>query len=390
MNKKLNVVFIGSFLYPHGFAATKRKQQFLDYIIQQGDCARVILTFKRSKGHEINDIKGIHKGIPYEALGPNVKPDILFPVNFLVMILKTLISLLVYKKKENNIIVAFGINIDTLLPLFFAKMIGYKIIFDIVEDFSTIKNSKIFKEKLKLFFLRTFPKIFRKILASGVTVISKYLYEKHTDFKIENPLVLVPISAENLYFQFKKKAKKSYHLLYSGTYGDKEGLPTLIAAFVNFSRFTDKTKLILTGNCPVDIIELLKTKLGSLDRVELTGRLSDDAYYQALKDADILLMTRTNSAFANAGFPYKLGEYLATMNPVICTDTSDVSLYLKHMKSAMIVPPDNVESLYQAMCHLFENPDLSKRLGKNGWKVCHTYFNPEINSQKFYNLLQAA
>jgi len=383
-NNKLNVIFIGTFLYPNGFAATKRKQQFLDHIAQKGGNARVLLTLKRACGHELNPQRGVFKKIPFEALGAEVKPDITFPLTFVIMTLKVFRRLRSIKNTDNNVVVAFGINIDTLLPLFFAKLIGYKIVFDIVEDFSTIE-----KLSFKLFFLRTFPKIFRRFLASGISVISTYLYEKHEKFENKIPVKLVPISAENLFVQLKKKPKMNFNFLYSGTYGDKEGLPILIEAFAKFSQYTDSARLVMTGNCPETIIQLLNKKLGSLSRVKLTGRLDEESYYQALVDADILLMTRTNSVFANAGFPYKLGEYLATKNPVICTDTSDISLYLKHMESSMIIPPDDANALCKAMCHLYDNPVLSKKIGENGYKVCKTYFNPKVNSRKFFDLLES-
>ena len=54
------------------------------------------------------------------------------------------------------------------------------------------------------------------------------------------------------------------------------------------------------------------------------GLIPDDDYYQFLKDADVLLMTRIDSPYANSGFPFKLGEYLATGNAVI-----DISTMLK-------------------------------------------------------------
>ena len=390
MKQKLNVIFIGSFLYPNGYAATKRKQQFLDYIKDKGDTVRVLLTLKRAKGHELNSVKGRYKGIPYEVVGSNVKPNSLFPITFLLMLVKAFQYLALNKKKHHkNIIVAFAINYHTLFPLLWGKILGYKIVFDIVEDFSTLQNSKTLKEKIKKFMFRAFPKIFKKFLANGISVISSYLYNDHENFIGSIPVTLVPISAENLFYLLDKSQSQTFKLLYSGTYGEKEGLPSLFDAFHKFSQFEKNTTLTLTGNCPDHIVELLKEKLGNLNKIELTGRLDDRKYYQKLKDADVLLMTRTNSGFANAGFPYKLGEYLATKNPVICTDTSDISLYLKDMESSVIIPPDDKNALYKAMCFLYENSTISKDIGEKGYKVCETLFHPVTNSKKFYQLLES-
>ena len=56
--------------------------------------------------------------------------------------------------------------------------------------------------------------------------------------------------------------------------------------------------------------ELLTRKLDKF--ILSTGFLLEDEYYKILPHSDVLLMTRINSKYANAGFPFKLGEYLAS------------------------------------------------------------------------------
>jgi len=388
MKKSINVIFIGAFLYPNGYAATKRKQQFLDYIIAQGDFARVLITMKLSQGHEFNDLKGIHNSVPYEVLGANVKPDILFPITILTFYGKSISRLIKYKKRDaKNIIVAFGINFDTILPLFFAKLIGYKIVFDIVEDFSTVTGEGKGK-RLKYWILRTFPKYFIKYIASGISVISSYLQKKYSDRIVNIPICIIPVSAANLFLELNKKQNNDFSLVYSGTYGQKEGLPILAEGFKKFSAFISNTKLILTGNCPDNVKNMFLGKLGNFENVLFTGRLNDDDYYRTLNNADVLLMTRNNSVYANAGFPYKLGEYLATGNPVIATRVSDVEIYLKDKVSVFIINPDDVNDLYSALVNIYQNRKFAREVGLRGKDVCKQYFNPEINSKSFYTLLQ--
>jgi glycosyltransferase involved in cell wall biosynthesis len=56
-------------------------------------------------------------------------------------------------------------------------------------------------------------------------------------------------------------------------------------------------------------------------------------------------MTRVGSGYANAGFPFKLGEFLATGNPVITTNVSDVSVYLENYKDCIIVTPEKINEV---------------------------------------------
>lgn len=56
------------------------------------------------------------------------------------------------------------------------------------------------------------------------------------------------------------------------------------------------------------------------DRNRHLGFLVDSAYSDTLSSAGILCMPRINNGYAYAvGFPFKLGEYLATGKPVIAT-----------------------------------------------------------------------
>lgn len=393
MKKKLNCVFLGPFLYPHGFAATKRKQQFLDCIIENGDYARVFITLKWAKGHELNNNKGVFKGISYEVLGKQVRKNLLFPFTFLCFTVKSCFRLWsVRKKHTRNIIVAFGINYDTVLLLLFAKAIGYRVVFDIVEDFSTLIFSNSLKGKTKRWFLVVLPDIFERSLISGVTVITKYLFDKYKKYP-GIPIEKVPVSAQNILIdktQIKNyfiNESQKFRLLYSGTYGEKEGFPTLIEAFSKLHKGFPDSQLVLTGNCPPPLKEKFLDAVQDDKAILFTGKLDEEDYYNVLDSVDVLLMTRTNSAYANAGFPYKLGEYLATGNPVISTQVSDISEYLEDKKNAILIEPDNVEDLYSAMHWVMQNPYEANEIGLKGKNVCKQYFNPVVNSNLFYKML---
>lgn len=391
MNKKINAIFLGSFLFPHGYAATRRKQQFIDYIIAKGGKARVLLTLKWAKGHEMNESTGIFKEVPYEIIY-NVKKNIVFPFTFTYSIIKSFFLLKNYRiNNKKNVIVSFGINFNTLFPLLFGRWLGYKIIFDYVEDFETLNVQTSSKKdilKHKISFLLN--KLFTNYLASGVSVISNYLMEKHSRRIKDKPIILVPISADNLQIERKNNVTldKNFTLLYSGTYGQKEGLETLFKAFENFSETHDEAELKMTGNCPKyikDKIKRLNNK--AIKKIILTGRLSEEDYFEELNKASVLMMTRNDSDFAHAGFPYKLGEYLATGNPVIASKVGDVPLYLTDKVSAILFSPENSNDLYSAIRYVYKNRSKADKIGEKGKQICKQNFHPQKNGEKFYKLL---
>lgn len=107
-----------------------------------------------------------------------------------------------------------------------------------------------------------------------------------------------------------------------------------------------------------------------------------------LANAYVLLITRNNSAFANVGFPFKLGEQLATGNPVITSKVSDVGLYLKNIESAFLINPEDPDESAEMLTFVYDNPELARTVGQKGRKACEQYFSPVTNSPAFYLLLK--
>ena len=389
---KLNVIFIGSFLYPKGYAATRRKQQFLDYLVWQGNKVRVLITLKWGKGQELNDDQGVHGCIPYELLGAGVKKNLLFPVTFLRYNFKSLYKLIKYKNKGvKNILVAFGFNFDTILPLIGAKLLGYKIVFDIVEDFTVKNNNDNFIKMITRYPFSTFNKWFKAVFSDAISVISTSLYNDYKE-RIDHSVLLklIPISADNAIKSFNNRLtfkSDNYRFLYAGTYGEKEGLSYLFDAFKQLVQIHPEIRLVLTGKCPNRIKRELDAEYNITEKIEYTGWLDDREYFQKLNSANVMLMTRNNSPFANAGFPYKLGEYLASGKVVISTRVSDVDIYLTDKVNVILVEPEDTQALYDAMKFVIDNKDKAIEIGTKGRTISQEYFNPTINSKMFYDLL---
>lgn len=98
-------------------------------------------------------------------------------------------------------------------------------------------------------------------------------------------------------------------------------------------------------------------------------------------------MTRNNTRFSNAGFPFKLGEYLATGNPVVTSQVSGIENYLVHKKSALFFEPGNVIELEKAISFLIENPSEAYLIGREGQKVFEDHFSADKNCKKLYEFI---
>ena len=93
-------------------------------------------------------------------------------------------------------------------------------------------------------------------------------------------------------------------------------------------------------------------------------------------------MTRTNSAYANAGFPFKLGEFLATGKPVVASNVSDVGKFFKDRHDSMLVKPGDRKDIVSAVEYLLANPEKAIEIGKRGREESYLVFRLSITRKR--------
>lgn len=115
--------------------------------------------------------------------------------------------------------------------------------------------------------------------------------------------------------------------------------------------------------------ELAKLKqqaksLGGLHMVSFLGQLPPEHMESLYTQADIFVSLERISvnAFCDA-FPDSLSEAMAFSLPVIVTDLPVVQELLVHEKNALLIPPDDVNALIDAIKRLGQDPSFAHALG---------------------------
>jgi glycosyltransferase involved in cell wall biosynthesis len=262
-----------------------------------------------------------------------------------------------------NLLYVYGPpSIDNLPAILYARKLGYKIIFDIVEDYDLARNiSKSFVHRTKMKIICQLTDRIRS-LADGVVVISSHLMNKYRNLTNgAMPLHLVSISVDmERYPQPERNFGNPVILFYAGSFGLKDGMPVLLDAFDALAARGHNVRLNMTGSGSAEVMTLLEVRIAASpykDRIRYLGFLDDSAYFEALSSADILCMPRIDIGYAQAGFPFKLGEYLATGKPVIASAVSDVPDMLKDLQDVMMVPPGSSEAIVDAAEFLIAHPE---------------------------------
>ncbi len=295
----------------------------------------------------------------------------------------------------NNIVYNYNYpDLKNIFFLMYAKMIGYKIIFDIVEDnrFEAhvgLVNKIRIKTSIILFKLSRF-------FTKSYVAISDHLYERASiNAKGKIPVHLIPITVNLNYFKVNGQQvnKNDLKIFYGGSFAPKDGLAYLLDAFEEVSKKDKNIKLILTGLGHPNDMEKIKAKIAASaarDRILFKGFLATDEYYSVLNSCDIFCMTRVNSRFANAGFPFKLGEFLAAGKGVVATSVGDVPKYLHNNENALLIRPDSADDIVGALSELIGNPDKIRTLGAGARRTAEENFDSEKVSMKLLSIFNAA
>ena len=167
----------------------------------------------------------------------------------------------------------------------------------------------------------------------------------------------------------------------------------LIEAFSRISSDFPNIKLYLIGDTSNEgEFKKLKEKISLLkieDKVVFTGIISSDNIPHLLVNAKMLVLARPDNIQAKGGFPTKLGEYLATGNPVVVTKVGEIPNYLIDGVNAFLAQPNSVDSFATKMKFVLNNIDLANNVGLKGKELTNTIFNYKVQSKKLIDFINS-
>ena len=172
---------------------------------------------------------------------------------------------------------------------------------------------------------------------------------------------------------------------------NKDGVSILIEAFKKIApKYTDIKLYLIGDTSDKNEMAKLKRKVAEFDlqgRVVFTGRIDHAKMPAYLCNATLLALARPANKQAEGGFPSKLGEYLETGNPVVITKVGDIPEYLTDGENAFLCQPDSVEAFAEKLDYALSNPDIAKKIGRNGQKLIFSAFDYKVQSQKLINFV---
>lgn len=225
----------------------------------------------------------------------------------------------------------------------------------------------------------------------GVIVISRFL-EGYFAARLRpgSPILRVPILVSHDDFVTQGR-KPNDVVLYVGSLSHDGEVESLMSAFAVVGNLHSSTELVVAGGgTSADLVRLRSSAglLGLADRVRFVGQVGSDEIPSLIMSARVLALPRASGTFSTAGFPTKLGEYLASGRPVVVTATGDIPLYLTDCVDCFLVPPDDVRAFSAALQAALEDPD-AVRIGEAGRATAIREFDPKVHMQRLIDMVAA-
>lgn len=263
------------------------------------------------------------------------------------------------------------------------KSFSFKLLFEMNEDPDAMNvHATNFLQKKKLNEQKNLlrKRIFKEV--DYIFFMTNNLKEKYSKILdgFNHNVYLLPMSVDmNRFENLGKKPSDDFVIAYCGSSSfHKDGVDILIKAFDILANDNSEIRLKIAafwendGNRMMSMIDNSTSK-----RIEYVGELSKEEIPQFIMNASILVLPRPLSEQATYGFPTKLGEYLATGNPVCCTRVGEIDSYLVDRYSVFFTEPGSLNSLVSTLEEIILNPIKANEVGQHGKLAAYQHFDKD-------------
>ncbi len=197
-----------------------------------------------------------------------------------------------------------------------------------------------------------------------IVTVSKFLADDIVNSNIANRISIVPMGIDTDLFNENKKdfllrikyQAESKLIVTAGRLIKNKGIHILIRAFSLYLENDPKAKLIIAGNGEYqsDLLKLAKN-LHVLNNVIFAGYIDHKQLASLYASCDLCIFPSFSE-----GLGLAIGEAMSCGAVVIATDLPAIKDLINDDKNGFIVPPNDVNGLYNKILQIFNNdPDIT-------------------------------
>lgn len=388
-----HVVFLGESGFPKGMAAIQRMTLMAKALLHE-KCHTKVICRKGvwEQQEEVNtSTDGNYEGIDYVYTSESVfKPKGFFNRN--IQKLKGLIreyNYLKQLKKKGDLDVAIVSNMSAFHMFrycLYSKWLKFPVVLNFVEMASSMQDRK---SPLMRFNDFVFDNWVIQMFDAALP-ISNRLLAYYQSTVAGKPCLKLPILCDFDKFNVAPNPEESY-FLYCGSIAYREVIDFVLASY-NSLDVNEQTKLymIISGGNKEETRVLQKhlNKGLTTDAVRLFSNIPYEQLVKLYTNAEALLIPLRETIQDASRFPHKIGEYLASGNPVITTNVGEIKNYFEDGKTALIADSYAIPAFAEKMEYVLKQREVSKTIGQNGKELGLNEFDYRTHGARMKTFLQ--
>ena len=374
MKDNYELIFFTSNPYPEGLASTNRIKSYAKELAKKKSV--LLLTFSPSISPSyFRFTSGIDENVRYKYLRPSDPKHKTFisKVAYRIITYLNIVYGFLFKYKTKCVLCYIhDIKYIKLLYLI-SKIKGFKIYNDITETYETyFGNEKSRFQHIQS--VRYFDGLI--VMTEG---IKKYFSNHNRN------IFVLPMCVDIDRFSRIDGKIRPYFFYCSGGVFERDGLLDALNGFILFSQKHSGYVFKIAG--PINLNDSYHKKvkeiIDSSSDIEYLGEIKSSNIPRLMANSMGLLITPHHD-YITKGFPTKIGEYLASGRPVICSNIPSLTEVLSE-EFVYMVNSNSPKEISEALETIISSPEQASLVGKRG-----RYFACEKLSVKPYlNDLQA-
>ncbi len=172
-----------------------------------------------------------------------------------------------------------------------------------------------------------------------------------------------------------KPASQELRVLFVGRSEERKGLPVLLQAFEGLIEHVP-ARLTLIGAASDDVKRYVSDPATEAN-IETLGRVSGDALWQRLHEADVLCAP----SLAGESFGMVLTEAFAAGTPVIASQIAGYSDVVTDGVDGVLVPPADPQRLAEELQRMYLDPARREAMGRAARRTASGYAWPRVAEQ---------
>lgn len=205
------------------------------------------------------------------------------------------------------------------------------------------------------------------------------------------PMEVIPMNGlDDEIFRIKDVEKnRKVTFTFVGAIDERKGVDIILKAFVKIRSSIPDAKLVIAGfGSGQDKIDRLIKELDLVDIIDRRPWVAQNELLELLSSSDVFLYPSIQTEGWQEQFGYSMAEASLMELPVISTKTGSIDEVVLDGQTGILVSPNNVEELRNAIIRLGKDQQLREQMGKAGREYIQENYNHQTIAKKYKSMFQ--